>query len=78
MFQIFDFFAIFITLIVYTVLSYFQGASMYITLPLLALFIFVVPLPFGVIGLLYQRENFLVAYNTRSSVVVLWSIVWMV
>ncbi|KAL6734637.1 hypothetical protein Aduo_005155 [Ancylostoma duodenale] len=77
-FVVFDFFAVLITLIAYGVLNYFIGPSIYTALPMIALLLSATALPFGVIGLLYQRANFLVIYNTRLSFFVLWSIAWMV
>ncbi|EYC28170.1 hypothetical protein Y032_0008g369 [Ancylostoma ceylanicum] len=75
---VFDFFAFLLTLISYSVLNYFVGSSIYTTLPIVALLLFAAALPFGVVGLLYQRANFLIIYNTRLSLFVLWSIAWMV
>ncbi|KAK6736180.1 hypothetical protein RB195_019073 [Necator americanus] len=76
-FQVFDFFGVGIALVAYGALNYFQETSLYTTLPFVVLLFFAAALPLGVVGLLYQRPNLLVVYNTRLSIVVLWSLAWM-
>ncbi|ETN81488.1 hypothetical protein NECAME_02168 [Necator americanus] len=74
---VFDFFGVGIALVAYGALNYFQETSLYTTLPFVVLLFFAAALPLGVVGLLYQRPNLLVVYNTRLSIVVLWSLAWM-
>ncbi|XGW10559.1 hypothetical protein V3C99_012229 [Haemonchus contortus] len=77
-FQVFDLFAVLITFAVYAIAHYYYGPSLQTSVPAAALFLFAVAFPTGTIGLLYERANLLVIYNTRISIIVIWSITWMI
>ncbi|KJH41192.1 hypothetical protein DICVIV_12831 [Dictyocaulus viviparus] len=77
-FQVFDFFAVFITLLVYGAINYSQDTSIHTLLPLFTLILSAIAFPTGAIGLLYEKTNLLVIYNTRISLIVLWSFSWMI
>ncbi|WKX93789.1 hypothetical protein Q1695_011229 [Nippostrongylus brasiliensis] len=77
-FQVFDFFAVFLTLLVYAVVRYFNLSHLNTTLPTTALVLFAVSFPTGVVGLLYERANLLAMYNARLWIIVIWSLCWMV
>ncbi|KAK5966368.1 hypothetical protein GCK32_013311, partial [Trichostrongylus colubriformis] len=71
-----DFFVVFIALLVYAIINYFFESSLQTSVPIIALLMFAVAFPTGVIGLLYERANLLVIYNTRLCIIMLWSIAW--
>ncbi|XGW10560.1 hypothetical protein V3C99_012229 [Haemonchus contortus] len=77
-YQVFDLFAVLITFAVYAIAHYYYGPSLQTSVPAAALFLFAVAFPTGTIGLLYERANLLVIYNTRISIIVIWSITWMI
>ncbi|WKX93792.1 hypothetical protein Q1695_011229 [Nippostrongylus brasiliensis] len=77
-YMVFDFFAVFLTLLVYAVVRYFNLSHLNTTLPTTALVLFAVSFPTGVVGLLYERANLLAMYNARLWIIVIWSLCWMV